>query len=128
MIRRPPRSTQSRSSAASDVYKRQALRALLEEPDAQMTETERAELHAVLQAGSQQAGNVVPLAPRPSSERPLMRRLAPALGAAALLIIGGVAVLQGGLVGGSDGSAGGAGGSDGGGASVQSAAPEASRD
>ena len=25
MIRRPPRSTQSRSSAASDVYKRQAL-------------------------------------------------------------------------------------------------------
>src|SRR5450756_1308383 len=26
MIRRPPRSTQSRSSAASDVYKRQALR------------------------------------------------------------------------------------------------------
>ena len=31
MIRRPPRSTQSRSSAASDVYKRQILdRALLE--------------------------------------------------------------------------------------------------
>eukprot|EP00657_Telonema_sp_P-1_P000857 TRINITY_DN11734_c0_g1_i1.p2 TRINITY_DN11734_c0_g1~~TRINITY_DN11734_c0_g1_i1.p2 ORF type:complete len:101 (-),score=5.77 TRINITY_DN11734_c0_g1_i1:383-685(-) len=28
MIRRPPRSTQSRSSAASDVYKRQALRVL----------------------------------------------------------------------------------------------------
>src|SRR5680860_1001570 len=27
MIRRPPRSTQSRSSAASDVYKRQAVRA-----------------------------------------------------------------------------------------------------
>ena len=30
MIRRPPRSTQSRSSAASDVYKRQALHQLLE--------------------------------------------------------------------------------------------------
>src|SRR5450756_1350721 len=29
MIRRPPRSTQSRSSAASDVYKRQRLGALL---------------------------------------------------------------------------------------------------
>ncbi|CZT61231.1 hypothetical protein CDFC105_104129 [Clostridioides difficile] len=29
MIRRPPRSTQSRSSAASDVYKRQGLEALL---------------------------------------------------------------------------------------------------
>src|SRR5450756_1400794 len=28
MIRRPPRSTQSRSSAASDVYKRQALRSV----------------------------------------------------------------------------------------------------
>src|SRR5450756_2524586 len=28
MIRRPPRSTQSRSSAASDVYKRQGLRRL----------------------------------------------------------------------------------------------------
>lgn len=105
-----------------------AVRALLEEPASQMTEDERAELHAALQAGSQQAGNVVPLVARPSSERPFMRRLAPALGAAALLIIGGVAVLQGGLVGGSDGSAGGAGGSDGGGASVQSAAPEASRD
>lgn len=97
-----------------------ALRALLEEPDAQMAETERAELHAVLQAGSQQAGNVVPLVPRPSSERPFMRRLAPALGAAALLIIGGVAVLQGGLVGGSDDS-GGAGGSAGGRAALEGA-------
>src|SRR5450756_1283681 len=29
MIRRPPRSTQSRSSAASDVYKRQVLEALI---------------------------------------------------------------------------------------------------
>ena len=29
MIRRPPRSTQSRSSAASDVYKRQALKRAL---------------------------------------------------------------------------------------------------
>ena len=29
MIRRPPRSTQSRSSAASDVYKRQLLRSIL---------------------------------------------------------------------------------------------------
>mgnify|MGYP007068934637 CR=1 FL=1 len=28
IIRRPPRSTQSRSSAASDVYKRQAVRAV----------------------------------------------------------------------------------------------------
>ena len=31
MIRRPPRSTQSRSSAASDVYKRQALYRLTEQ-------------------------------------------------------------------------------------------------
>ena len=31
MIRRPPRSTQSRSSAASDVYKRQTLRAMAAE-------------------------------------------------------------------------------------------------
>src|SRR5450756_3232161 len=30
MIRRPPRSTQSRSSAASDVYKRQVLKAFQE--------------------------------------------------------------------------------------------------
>src|SRR5450756_166140 len=30
MIRRPPRSTQSRSSAASDVYKRQVIRSALE--------------------------------------------------------------------------------------------------
>ena len=33
MIRRPPRSTQSRSSAASDVYKRQALKAAIAEID-----------------------------------------------------------------------------------------------
>src|SRR5450756_3135466 len=33
MIRRPPRSTQSRSSAASDVYKRQALRESVERGD-----------------------------------------------------------------------------------------------
>src|SRR5680860_1923068 len=33
MIRRPPRSTQSRSSAASDVYKRQPLDAVLSVPD-----------------------------------------------------------------------------------------------
>src|SRR5680860_1485677 len=32
MIRRPPRSTQSRSSAASDVYKRQLERDLTQEP------------------------------------------------------------------------------------------------
>src|SRR5450756_993021 len=32
MIRRPPRSTQSRSSAASDVYKRQLLRGASHEP------------------------------------------------------------------------------------------------
>jgi len=105
-----------------------ALRALLEAPDAQMTETERAELHAALQARSQQAGNVVPLMPRPSSERPFMRRLAPALGAAALLIIGGVAVLQGGgLVGGSDDS-GGAGGSGGGGQAALESTQDAARE
>ena len=34
MIRRPPRSTQSRSSAASDVYKRQQLSAVMECADA----------------------------------------------------------------------------------------------
>ena len=33
MIRRPPRSTQGVSSAASDVYKRQALEEKLENPD-----------------------------------------------------------------------------------------------
>ena len=33
MIRRPPRSTQSRSSAASDVYKRQRLENWLEEDE-----------------------------------------------------------------------------------------------
>src|SRR5450756_626834 len=32
MIRRPPRSTQSRSSAASDVYKRQILHRLIDHP------------------------------------------------------------------------------------------------
>src|SRR5450756_2459496 len=32
MIRRPPRSTQSRSSAASDVYKRQRLRLVFPDP------------------------------------------------------------------------------------------------
>jgi len=90
-----------------------ALRALLEAPGAKMTEAERTELHSALQAG-QHAGNVVPLVPRPSPERSFMRRLAPALGAAALLIIGGVAVLQGGLLGGSDGSSGGAVGGSGG--------------
>src|SRR5450756_2740824 len=38
MIRRPPRSTQSRSSAASDVYKRQVERIIREaRPDAQCT-------------------------------------------------------------------------------------------
>ena len=89
-----------------------ALRALLEAPGAKMTEAERTELHSALQAGH--AGNVVPLVPRPSPERSFMRRLAPALGAAALLMIGGVAVLQGGLLGGSDGSSGGAVGGSGG--------------
>ena len=89
-----------------------ALRALLEAPGVKMTEAERTELHSALQAG-QHAGNVVPLVPRPSPERSFMRRLAPALGAAALLIIGGVAVLQGDLLGGSDGSSGGAAGGSG---------------
>src|SRR5450756_2631960 len=44
MIRRPPRSTQSRSSAASDVYKRQASRADLQPLlyDAQEGERDRA--------------------------------------------------------------------------------------
>ncbi len=84
-----------------------AVRALRDEPDSKMTTAERAELHRALQESSQSAGDVVPLASRPLSERPLMRRLAPALGAAALLIIGGVAVLQGDLLGGSDGPAGG---------------------
>ena len=104
-----------------------AVRALLEAPGAPMTEAERAELHAALQAGSQQAGNVVPLVPRPSSERPLMRRLAPALGAAALLIIGGVAVFQGGLVG-SSGDSGGAGGSAGGGQAALENAQDTARE
>lgn len=90
-----------------------ALRALLEAPDEQMTDAERAELHGALQQKSQEAGNVVPLVARPSPERPFMSRLAPALGAAALLIIGGVAVLQGGF-GGSSGDSGAAGGGAGG--------------
>ena len=37
MIRRPPRSTQSRSSAASDVYKRQAYNAVALGANAQAT-------------------------------------------------------------------------------------------
>ena len=90
-----------------------ALRALLEAPDEQMTDAERAELHSALQQRSQQAGTVVPLVARPSPERPFMSRLAPALGAAALLIIGGVVVLQGGL-GGSSGDSSDSGGSAGG--------------
>src|SRR5450756_156356 len=36
MIRRPPRSTQSRSSAASDVYKRQEVRVLVAQDEGQV--------------------------------------------------------------------------------------------
>ena len=101
-----------------------AVRALLDAPDAPMTEVERAALHAALQ-DTQQAANVVPLAPRPRSERPLMRRLAPALGAAALLLIGGVAVLQSHLLEGSDGPVDAVGG--GGGAALERVTSEALR-
>jgi hypothetical protein len=101
-----------------------ALRALLEAPDEQMSEVERTELHAALSKSSQ-AGSVVPLVRRTSSERPLLHRLAPALGAAALLLIGGVAVLQGGLFGGSE-DTGDAGSGAGGGAALESA-PNAAR-
>lgn len=104
-----------------------SVRTLLDAPDGGMTDAERGELHAALRQSSQQAGSVTPLYPRPSSERPFMRRLAPALGAAALLIIGGVAVLQGGLVGGSSDS-GGAGGSAGGQAAIESQQSASARD
>jgi hypothetical protein len=100
-----------------------ALRALLEMPDEQMTNAERGELHAAL-SKSTPGGSVVPLAPR---ERSFMRRLAPALGAAALLLIGGVAVLQGNLFGASEDSAGtGGGGGEGAGVGLESA-PNAAR-
>ena len=47
MIRRPPRSTLDRSSAASDVYKRQARHRLVHLVGAAQEELLRLELHAV---------------------------------------------------------------------------------
>src|SRR5450756_3223617 len=46
MIRRPPRSTQSRSSAASDVYKRQDLARGVATIKSTVTRSELADLHA----------------------------------------------------------------------------------
>jgi hypothetical protein len=86
-----------------------AVTAVLEPDEAPLSQSERANLHAALAGRLEDTAAVVPLS-RPS-QRPWLRRLAPALGAAALLLIGGVAVFQG--LGGS-GSA----GSDAGGASA----------
>src|SRR5450756_197607 len=62
MIRRPPRSTQSRSSAASDVYKRQvvvsgcpgALSVLSRRPSAEFADAERPEELAAVRVGARQ--------------------------------------------------------------------------
>src|SRR5428012_23318 len=54
MIRRPPRSTQSRSSAASDVYKRQALF-----PDGFEVETDLGEAIAWLKAAAEQGLSLI---------------------------------------------------------------------
>lgn len=79
-----------------------AVTALLESEEAPLSHSERAALHAALAGELEDTAGVVPLSQ--TSQRPWLRRLAPALGAAALLLIGGVAAFQG-LVGGS-GSAG----------------------
>ena len=91
-----------------------AVTALLEPDEAPLSQSERADLHAALAGRLEDTAAVVPL-PRPS-QNPWLRRLAPALGAAALLLIGGVAVFQG--LGGS----GSAGGDDGGASAVTSEA------
>src|SRR5680860_1486574 len=66
MIRRPPRSTQSRSSAASDVYKRQPAHVMvlhhavaLREPHAAHLALERSERLAVVGTEEQQVGVVL---------------------------------------------------------------------
>ena len=46
MIRRPPRSTQGRSSAASDVYKRQVLNAYYQDKQRELEQTLVKELFA----------------------------------------------------------------------------------
>ena len=53
MIRRPPRSTLDRSSAASDVYKRQYL---LYDKDRTMSETAQKRLEAIFEATELGAG------------------------------------------------------------------------
>src|SRR5450756_3226502 len=66
MIRRPPRSTQSRSSAASDVYKRQALHGAEQDrarlaPRRRLGETRFEDLHRLAEdlAGHDEAGDEV---------------------------------------------------------------------
>src|SRR5450756_2805100 len=49
MIRRPPRSTQSRSSAASDVYKRQVLTVVVPEDVAPVRQSQRVDGPAVVE-------------------------------------------------------------------------------
>src|SRR5450756_3114804 len=69
MIRRPPRSTQSRSSAASDVYKRQLPDLLLHDLRAVDADRERRDRHAALRDSEKLVHRAVQLLAFPVPQR-----------------------------------------------------------